>query len=122
MPKVCQLLSLVDLQPALLLVAAVVALASLVAEPPLGEALAVHFETVYFGALATGMGVLARREVHVRNGAQDVLVIGKLVGLLDELVEEILMGAESVGPLLELLFGDEFEGARGRGGVLGPDF
>ena len=60
---------------AVLLVATIVALASLIAEPPFREALAVHFEAVDLGALAALRRVLAGGEVHMRNGAQYMLII-----------------------------------------------
>lgn len=108
-PEVGQLLSFVDVKPAFFLVATIVALASLIADPTLGEALTVHLQAVYFGALAARVRVLSRREVHVRNGAEDVLIIGKFVGLFDELVEKILIRAKLICPLFELLLRDEFE-------------
>ena len=58
----------------------------------------------------------------MRDGAKDVLIIGKIVGFLNELVEEIFVGVQFVGSLFEFHFGDEFEGARRGGRVLGPDF
>ena len=111
MSEVGQLLSLEYLQPALVLVTTIVAFASLVAEPPLGEALTVHFETIYFGTLAALGLVLAGRQVHLGYGAQDMLIIGKLVVFLDEQVEEILSRTKFEGLLLHLRLSDELEGA-----------
>ena len=83
MPEVGYLLRLVDLQAAMLLIAAEVALAALVAKPALGEALAVHFEAVDFAALAA-LELLARGEVELRDGAQEVAVVRGVCALVYE--------------------------------------
>jgi hypothetical protein len=63
--EVGQLLGLVDLELAVFVVAAIVALALLIAEAAFGEALAVHLQAVDFGALAALEWLLAWGEVHV---------------------------------------------------------
>lgn len=87
--EVGHLLRLVDLELAVGLVAATHAQTLLVAEPSLGEALTVHLETVDLGALAAGMGQLPRREIEGGDGSQDVVVLGKL-GFVDQQVEQVL--------------------------------
>ena len=67
----------------MLLIAAEVALAALVAKPALGEALAVHFEAVDFAALAA-LELLARGEVELRDGAQEVAVVRGVCALVYE--------------------------------------
>ena len=113
MPEVGHLLRLVDLEVAFRFVAAAGALASLVAEPALGEALAVHLEAVDFGALAARVALAARGEVEFVDGAAHVLRRAAVV-LVDEHVEEVAMDA-GAGVLLDFVVGDEMQRA-GRGG------
>lgn len=113
MAKVGHLLGFVDLEVAFWFVAAAGALASLVAEPALGEALAVHLETVDFGALAAWVILAARGKVEFIDGTDDVVRRAAVV-LVDEHVKEVAMGAR-VGVLLYFVVGDEMERA-GRGG------
>ena len=75
MPKVSKLLGLIDMQLAAIFVWAIIALTFLVANPPFRETLAVHLETVDFCALTALVLMLARREVHLWNSAQDMLFI-----------------------------------------------
>lgn len=115
-PEVRQLLRLVDLQPALGFVAAGVAVAALSADPPLREALAVHFQAVDFGALTSRLA-LPRREVELGNRPQHLCPLSRPLLFLDQQVEQIpgICQVESI--LLDLLISYEFHGARGRGGA-----
>lgn len=109
MTEVGHLLGLVDLEVAFRFVAAAGALASLVAEPALGEALAVHLETVDFGALAARVVLATRREVEFVDGSTHVLRRAAVV-LLDEHVEEVAMHAGAC-VLLDFVVGDEVQRA-----------
>ena len=121
-PEVGNLLGFVYMELAVLLVATIVALASLIAEPPFGEALAVHFEAVDLGALAALRRVLAGGEVHMRNGAQYMLIIWKFRVVLDQKVEEVLARPHFESLLLQFVVVYQLQWPWRWGRVLGPDF
>ena len=107
MAEVGHLLGFVDLEMAFWPVAATGALTSLVTEPALGEALAVHLETVDFGTFATRMVLAARREVEFIDGSAHFLRRAAVV-LVDEHVEEVAMHAGTC-ILLDFVVGDEMQ-------------
>ena len=122
MSKVGKLLCLIDMQLAAIFVRAIIALTFLVAKPPFRKTLAVHLETIDLCALAALVLMLARGEVHVWNGAQDMLFIQIFWIFLDELVKEVLAVAHLICILLKFRFADELEWARRGRRVLGLDF
>lgn len=69
MSKIGQLLSFVNLQLAVFLVAADVALTFLIAQPSFRETLAIHFKTVDFTAFTALLRHLAWRQIHLRDSA-----------------------------------------------------
>lgn len=103
------MLGLVNLKSAFLLVTAIEALAFFVADPSLGEALAVHLEAVDFGAFAALLVALSRRQVHLGDGADEVFVAWGLVVFFDELVEEVFVESHFALIAVEFMLGDEFE-------------
>ncbi len=67
MPIISQLLSLENLKPAMLIVAASITLTTLIAEPSFWEALTVHFKAVNLGTLTSLLRLLSWGEIHLRN-------------------------------------------------------
>jgi hypothetical protein len=116
-PIVGHLLRLVDVELAAILVAAGIAVALLIAESALREALAVHLEAINFGALATRVVLAAGRQVQLRDSAQNILVVLPGEVLLQQFVEKISAGVFQKYLGLHNGIGDEFEGSRGRRGT-----
>lgn len=107
-----------------MLVAATGAVAAGGAVPPLREALAVHFEAVYFGALAALVGLLAGGEVHAGDRVHDGGVVehGTRWILVDQLLEEVFGGEPAGEEALHFVLVDEPDGAGGGRASSGPYF
>jgi hypothetical protein len=120
-PEIGHLLSLVDLVLAVCFVAAAGALTLLVADPPLREAFAVHFEAVDLGALAPRVALHTGRQVELGNSAHHILVLHVATLLINEQIEEIFRVEAGLAVSLELTFGYEFDGVGGVRGGSGPE-
>lgn len=110
MSEVCHLLCLVDVQLVSRSIAATDAFAALVADSTFREAFAIHLQTVDFGTFTTGMCLLPRGKVQLRDGSHDLLFFCVWSFLVDEKqVEEIPGVCECDAVFLELVIGNEFE-------------
>ena len=69
------------------LVRAAIAETLLITESSLGETFTVHFEAIYFSAFTALMGMLARREVQGRYGADKIIPLSEGLFLIDEHIE-----------------------------------
>jgi hypothetical protein len=103
--EIGHLLRLVYLQPALLLVAAADTFASVIAESAFGETLTVHFQTVYFGTLATLLralldGKTSRRKIQLLNSAEYLVIFLLNAVLVNQFIEQVL----GKGLPIEILF------------------
>ena len=110
MSEVCHLLRLVDVQLVSGSIAATGAFAALVADATFGEAFAIHLQTVDFRTFATGMRLLPRGKVQLRDGSHDLLFfcIGSFL-VNEKQVEEISGVCECDAVFLDLVIGNEFE-------------